>query len=222
MSEAPSRLPMMNFVSSSSSATEPTFLQQIARQTRGLATPANFLDGFAFLGARWAAPRLDTWPGLIVGAGSYVSDVVDGKIARATGTTSHIGDLIDHVGDKPKVGYALYYIWKKRLAERPLVAAVAAYNAVTASVTIYDRLTNSVARIEVTRDGKRAMFTSATGVGLQTIATKMRESRPMTAQAMTWFGRSLGFGGLLVFGLPTIRQYWRIATVGQTLGADPT
>jgi phosphatidylglycerophosphate synthase len=188
-----------------------TVLQRIAQNTNGFVTPANVLDAGAFFGAKWSGPRLDTWPGIVVGIVSYVSDIGDGKIARATGTSSHIGDLIDHIGDKPKIGYALYHIWTKRLADRPLVAAVAAYNAVTASITVYDRLSSGSLRVEVRTSGKRAMFTTATGVGIQTIGTKVDESRDRVGRLLRLCGALLGYSGLLIFGLPTIRQYWQMA-----------
>src|SRR5579875_1739416 len=117
----------------------PTALQALAAKTHGVLTPANILDGAAFFGAAWAGPRFDTWPGVLVAMASYGADAVDGTLARATGTASQVGELLDHVGDKPKVGLAIYYIWKMRLADRRLLAAVAAYNTVTASITVYDR-----------------------------------------------------------------------------------
>jgi phosphatidylglycerophosphate synthase len=188
-----------------------TGLQRIARQTRGVVTPANLLDGAAFLGALWAGPRLENWPGLVAGIASYSSDVVDGKIARATGTASSLGDMIDHVGDKPKIAYALYHIWRMRLADRPLLVTVATYNAVTASITVYDRLANGTSRIEVTTQGKRAMFATATGVGVQTVATKISRTRPKLGRALNVGGAVLAYLGVTVFGPATIRQYWRSA-----------
>jgi len=188
-----------------------TFVQRLAQRSNGLVTPANVLDGAAFVGAGWSAPRLDTWSGLVVGVASYASDILDGKIARATGTTSYLGDLIDHVGDKPKIAYALYHIWRKGLADRPLVAAVAAYNGATASIAVYDRLANGASRVEVTKDGKRAMFTSASGVGMQTIAARLDPTRPQAARVLRLSGAVLGYAGLLIFGVPTLRQYWHMA-----------
>jgi phosphatidylglycerophosphate synthase len=190
---------------------EEAALQRVARATHGLLTPANLLDALAFVGAKWSGPRLDTWPGLMAGMASYVADMADGKIARATGTASHVGELVDHVGDKPKIGYALYWIWKKELADRRLIAAVATYNAVTASITVYDRVSSGTPQVAVGRSGKRAMFATATGIGLQTIATKVSQQHAGSGRLLRSGGAALAWSGLLVYGLPTIRGYWRMA-----------
>jgi phosphatidylglycerophosphate synthase len=190
---------------------EEAALQRVARATHGLLTPANLLDALAFVGAKWSGPRLDTWPGLMAGMASYVTDMADGKIARATRTSSHVGELVDHVGDKPKIGYALYWIWKKELADSRLIAAVATYNAVTASITIYDRLSRGTSQVVVGRSGKRAMFATATGIGLQTIATKVSQQHAGPGRVLRRGGAALAWSGLVVYGLPTIRGYWRMA-----------
>jgi phosphatidylglycerophosphate synthase len=186
-------------------------LQQIAGRTGGIVTPANVLDGVALLGAKWSGPRLETWPGILAGIASYTADMADGSIARRTGTASRVGDIVDHVGDKPKVAYALFHIWRKGLADRPLIAATAVYNGVTASITVYDRVSKGSSHVEVSKPGKRAMFTSATGVGMQTIASKVAVHRPAAGAALRSAGAAIGYSGLLIFGLPTIRQYWRMA-----------
>jgi phosphatidylglycerophosphate synthase len=201
---------------------EPTVLQRIAQRSGGVVTPANLLDGLAFVGAAWSGPRFETWGGIAVGAFAYLSDVVDGTLARATGTESSVGELVDHVGDKPKVAFALWHIWRRRLAGRRLVAAVAAYNLVTASITVFDRLANETPRIEVTREGKRAMFTTATGIGVQVVASKLRSSHPVVSRTIEVSATSLGYAGLVLYGLPTIGQYYRMATgsAPSTEGAD--
>lgn len=193
-----------------------TILQEIADSTYGVVTPANALDAAAFLGAAWAAPRLATWPGIAAAVASYGADIADGKLARATGTTSRVGDLIDHIGDKPKVAFALYHIWTQRLADRRLVAAVAAYNAATASLTVYDRLANGTSHVEVTSAGKRAMFATVTGIGCQAIATKLSETHPAAGRALRRGAGALVCAGLAAYGLPAIRQYWRAATGART------
>jgi phosphatidylglycerophosphate synthase len=203
---------------------EPTPLQALAAKTRGVVTPANILDGAAFLGAVWAGPRFDTWPGVLVAVASYGADAVDGALARATGTASRVGDLVDHVGDKPRVGLALYHIWKRRLADRRLLAAVAAYNALTALITVYDRLSNGSPRVEVTREGKRAMCSTVAGIGLQTVAAQVGRTRPRAGRTIRQVGAVMVCTGLVRYGVPTIRQYWRLATGGsdaRLLGTVP-
>ena len=96
-------------------------LQRLAAETGGVVTPANLLDVVALVGAWWAGPRLGSWKGYAVGAPSYFADLADGIIARRTGTVTPVGEIMDHVvGDKPKIFWAAWHIWRPRLADRPL------------------------------------------------------------------------------------------------------
>jgi phosphatidylglycerophosphate synthase len=191
-------------------------LQRIAEYTHGVVTPANLLDVVAIVGVGWAAPRLDTWPGIAVGAPSYVADVFDGIIARRTNTASWVGEIMDHVvGDKPKVLYGLLQIWRMRLADRPLVAAVATYNAANAVVTGYDWLRNAEPQISVTPRAKRAMFTTTVAVGLQVIAHKIAETHTRLGNGLSSSAAVLGYGGVVLLGVPTTRDYWRMARAGK-------
>ena len=101
-------------------------LQRLAAGTGGVVTPANLLDVVALVGAWWAGPRLGSWKGYAVGAPSYFADLADGIIARRTGTVTRVGEIMDHVvGDKPKIFWGAWHIWRLRLADRPLIATVA-------------------------------------------------------------------------------------------------
>lgn len=195
--------------------TEPTTLQRIARQTHGVVTLSNALDLAAMAGVAWAAPRIDTWTGYVVGASSYFADVADGIIARRTGTTSMVGEIMDHVvGDKPKLFYGFFHIWRLGLADRSLLAAVAGYNVANALVTGYDWASNTEPQVQVTTAGKRAMFSTAVGVGVQVLGTNLSRTHPGAGRTLRGLGRLLSWTGLVVYGIPTTRQYWQAARQG--------
>ena len=190
-------------------------VEHLADLTHGVVTPANVLDVVAMAGVAWSAPRLDRWAGVAVAAPSYLADVADGVIARRTHTASSFGEVMDHVvGDKPKLFYGLYHIWRQRLADRPLLGLVAAYNAANAAVTGYDWLRNAEPQVHPTPTAKRAMFASAAGVGLQVIAVGVARTHPKAGSVLRWTGAATGYLGVVVLGVPTTRGYWRVARSG--------
>lgn len=189
-------------------------LQRLAAATGGVVTPANLLDVVAFLGAWWAGPRLGSWKGYAVGAPSYFADLADGIIARRTGTVTRVGEIMDHVGDKPKIFWAAWHVWRQRLADRPLIATVAAYNVANAAVTGYDLLRNAEPRIFPDRRAKWAMMTTATGMGIQVAASNADRTHPRLARALYACGAVSSYGGVAFFGLPTTVRYWQTARSG--------
>lgn len=189
-------------------------LQRLAAATGGVVTLANLLDVVAFVGAWWAGPRLATWKGYAVGAPSYFADLADGIIARRTGTVTRVGEIMDHVGDKPKIFWAAWHIWRLRLADRPLIATVAIYNVANAVVTGYDLLRNTEPRIFPDRRAKWAMMTSATGMGIQVAATNAERTHPRLARALHACGAISSYGGVAFLGTPTTVGYWRVARTG--------
>ncbi len=193
----------------------PTLFERAAKRTHGVVTPANALDVVAMAGVAWSASRLDRWSGIGVAAASYLADVADGVIARRTNTSSRVGELVDHVGDKPKVLWGVREIWRLELADKPLLAAVACYNLANAALTTFAVVANEEPQIEVTRRAKRAMFATTTGVGVQVIGHKIAETSPRAGCLVRWVGTALGYGGVLFLGVPTTRDYWNMAWQGK-------
>lgn len=204
-------------------ATDPerprTVLERIAQRTHGVVTPANALDVLAMVGVSWSAPRLDRWSGIAVAVPSYLADVADGMIARRTNTSSRFGELVDHVGDKPKVFLGLRAIWRLGIADKRLLAAVGCYNLANAALACYDVAVNEEPQIEVTRRAKRAMFATTTGVGVQAIGHKIAETSPRLGRLVIWGAALLGYGGVLAFGVPTTVDYWNMARRGKRRAA---
>lgn len=189
-------------------------LQRLAAATGGVATLANLLDLVALVGAWWAGPRLGSWKGYAVGAPSYFADLADGIIARRTGTVTRVGEIMDHVGDKPKIFWAAWHIWRLRLADRPLIATVAVYNVANAALTGYDLLRNDEPRVFPDRRAKWAMMTTATGMGVQVAATNAERTNPRLARALHACGAISSYGGAALFGIPTTVGYWQTARNG--------
>lgn len=189
-------------------------LQRVAAATGGVVTLANVLDVLAFVGAWWAGPRLGTWKGYAVGAPSYFADLADGIIARRTGTVTRVGEIMDHVGDKPKIFWAAWHVWRLRLADRPLIATVAVYNVTNAAVTGYDLVRNAEPQVFPDRRAKWAMMTTATGMGIQVAATNAQRTYPRLARALRTCGAISSYGGVALFGIPTTVGYWQTARRG--------
>lgn len=202
-------------VSPTDTGVSPTRFERTAQRTHGVVTPANVLDVLAMGGVAWSASRLDRWSGIAVAAASYLADVADGVIARRTNTSSRIGELVDHVGDKPKVLWGVREIWRLGLADKPLLAAVACYNVANAALTSFDVIVNEEPQIQVTRRAKRAMFATTTGVGVQVIGHKVAETYPRVGRLVRWAGAALGYGGVLFLGVPTTHDYWTMARQGK-------
>jgi len=186
-------------------------LQRLAAATGGVVTLANLLDVAAFVGAWWAGPRLGSWKGYTVGAPSYFADLADGIIARRTGTVTRVGEILDHVGDKPKIFWAAWHVWRLRLADRPLIATVAVYNVANAAVTAYDLVRNAERAVFPDRRAKWAMMTTATGMGVQVAATNAKRTHPRLARALHACGATSSYGGVALFGIPTTVGYWKAA-----------
>lgn len=185
--------------------------QQIAEATGGVVTPANAIDAGAFALAAKFVPKLDSWRGIAAVAVSYASDVVDGKVARATGTSNELGAAVDAVGDKIKTTYAAYHIAKMNLASKPLLAAVALQNVANAGATVYDSLVNDKSKVDVSKAGKYSTFSNSLGIGLQVIGTELEKNDPQRARNARVAGAVVGWGGLAVFGVRATRDYWRQA-----------
>ncbi len=195
-------------------ADTPSPLQRLAASTGGVVTLANLLDVVAFVGAWWAGPRLGSWKGYAVGAPSYFADLADGIIARRTGTVTRLGEILDHVGDKPKIFWAAWHVWRLRLAYRPLIATVAVYNVANAAVTGYDLVRNAEPGVFPDRRAKWAMMTTATGMGVQVAATNAERTHPRLARALHACGAISSYGGVALFGIPTTVGYWKAARNG--------
>lgn len=186
--------------------------QRVAEATGGVLTPANAIDALAFVAAIKQAPRLDTKEGVVALAVSYTADLVDGAVARATGTSSEVGAAVDAAGDKLKTAFTAFHIGRLGVASRPLLTAVAVHNAANAGATIYDRVKNDESKLELSKAGKYSAFSNSLGIGLQVIGSSLaRGGHEKSARFVRRAGAATVLSGLAVYGVPATIQYWREA-----------
>ncbi len=191
---------------------EQTQLQRVAEATNGVVTPSNVIDAAAFGAAIKYAPELNTPKGIAWVAASYAADVIDGKIARMTGTTSELGAAVDAVGDKIKTAYVAYHIAKLDLVPRPLLGAVLFQNVANAGAKAYDAIRNDESKLTVSQAGKYGAFSNNLGAGLHVIATELDKTNPNRARQARLAGDVVAWGGLAIFGMKATVGYWKEAT----------
>ncbi len=188
---------------------DPNIFQKIASATHDIVTPANLIDAVAFGVAMKYMSKLDTTKGVGMVAGSFLADVVDGTVARATGTASAFGAKVDAGGDKIKIASGLYHIHRLDLASPALLATVGLYNASNAGAVIYDKKFNQNPGMEVSKDGKYSVFASCMGIGLQVIGSHLEtHDKPKLGQFAKTAGAGIAVGGIAKWGLPATKGYW--------------
>ena len=102
--------------------------------------------------------KIDTAEGLAECAVGRLADVLDGKIARMTGQTSNFGAALDATTDKIVMAKILYEMYKKGLAPKKVLVAVAAPNLINALATgITNLRSDEKAETRPTKSGKLAM-----------------------------------------------------------------
>jgi phosphatidylglycerophosphate synthase len=190
----------------------PNNWQRIAIATNDWATPANAIDAVAFGMAMHAASRLDTPAGIIEACAALMADFVDGKVARATGTSSDIGEAIDAGLDKVKLGRYLVSAWKDNLAPKLLLAGVAAPNIANTAITVYDRRRNVHPQVHPNDDGKKGIWWEQWGLGLHVIGNVVEKKQPAAGKALKTAGTAMSVYGIYR-GLKATRAYWRMANV---------
>ena len=145
----------------------PNNWQLIARTTKGIVTPANAIDTVAIAGAKYGIDHLDSTKGRLITALSFTTDFFDGRIARATGTQSPLGEAVDAGGDKLKLAYGAVKLWRAGLVDKPLLTAVVAQNTANAGLTLADRKLNQKPAIHPTKIGKLSFFAQELGIELK-------------------------------------------------------
>lgn len=144
--------------------------QEIATNTHDVVTPANAISLAGFALASYGAQRMDTLPGVLVMGTGRVLDMVDGKVARATGTSSALGEMVDATLDKSAVAIMAYNAVKKDIVPRPVIASIVVQNIANTALTLYDRVKNDEPQIHPNRDGKHTMFAQNAAIGFFCLA----------------------------------------------------
>lgn len=173
--------------------------QRISEATNHVVTPANAIDAVAFAGAMYGLNELDSWKGIMTTCASFMADFVDGKVARATGTQSALGEAVDVTGDKIKLAFGLYKIWKLGLAPKPLILTIAAQNGINVALTAVDRSVNKQdPLIHPSQFGKKAIFMQQWALGLHVIGSEVSKQNEKRGRMMKLAGNVLGAAGVVV------------------------
>lgn len=194
--------------------------QNISEKTNNYITMSNIVDVVAIAGAMWSVSdnRLSTKIGRSIAAGSYLADWVDGPIARYLGTTSQVGDYLDHIGDKAKLGYALYQFNKQTIGNNKINLIVGAYNLANTCLTTYDRLVNVEPQIAVNKakHARKAFFLGSLAIGAGVASTELSKSDRYNhlAKYADMIGVIATGVGIGVYGTPTIKDYYKLAHQG--------
>lgn len=189
------------------SKVENVFLEtsrHIAESTNDVITPANLISFAGLVSVLRGAKSLDTWEGVLKTSGGLAVDVLDGKVARYTGTNSALGEKIDATFDKVKIGYFVTHLWRQNSAPKGLIKAVVAQNGLNTAITLYDQLRNEEQKVHPSKAGKHGMFAQSTGLGLHAIGSKLKEAHPSTGAIIKMLGSLVGFSGV---ALSTLASY---------------
>lgn len=170
--------------------------QAVADATNNIVTPANAIDVAAFGLAMHGADRLDSWSGIAESGVSLIADLVDGKIARATGTASEIGEALDAGGDKIKLAKFILRVWQEERAPNSLLAAVTAQNLANVAITAYDRHHNETPQVHSSPDGKKAIFLQQVGLGMHVIGEKLSTKQERASGLFKRMGSIVGWAGV--------------------------
>jgi phosphatidylglycerophosphate synthase len=146
----------------------------------------------------------------IVGVGlSFGGDMIDGPIARRTGTTGWFGKIMDHVGDKPKVLWSMWHMYRLGLVPKDITALTVGQQAATMAAVVYDRVCSDTPQIGVSVEGEHHMAGLTVGNSLHAIGADFgRHGHPKAEQRLKTFGSVLVRGSTAVLGVPSTQQYW--------------
>ncbi len=184
--------------------------QAIAEATHDIATPSNGLSlaGFGFV--MHGASRLNTWSGLIETGAGFVADIYDGKLARATGTNSDLGEKVDASLDKIKTGYFATRLLVENKAPRHLIYSIIGQNVINAGITLYDQKKNPIQNVHPIKAGKYGMFAQNAGLGLHAVGSKLAETHPKYGRATKILGTTVAYSGVTL-SLLASKEYARQA-----------
>lgn len=191
--------------------------QDIARATNDILTPSNVIDGASMVGAKYSLDRLDSWQGITGAAASFLTDLVDGKIARATGTSSPLGEAVDAAGDKIKMAYGLIKINQLELAPKALVRAVATRNSLNAILSTADQVANGHNhKLHSSKLGQITIFLEQLAIGAHVIASQMDKNDIRDTKQLKLAANIIGWGGGVALGTLATINYARALRAPRT------
>lgn len=190
------------------------FWQQVSENTGTIVTPSNIIDAIAGVGAVYGIRNIDKPKGVLAVGASFGADAIDGPLARWLGTVSPLGEKIDAVGDKIKLGYGILRLWQHDQADKPLLASVAIQNSANAVITIADRLSDGEPVLHSSKIGKRSFMTQEIGLGLNIAGKALsKNNHPKIGEKLRFGGNIVGFSGVALGSIATAGYFnkWRSA-----------
>jgi phosphatidylglycerophosphate synthase len=157
------------------------------------------------------ARRIDTPFGIAEVAVGRSLDLVDGPVARSLDQTSELGAAIDATTDKLAGLAILVNEWRKDVAPRSALLAIAAQNLLSGAATVAAQHRYPDQELRPSRDGKRAMFAQNVALGAYAISHVVAERRPRAAQVLRGLGHVATVVGVGHYGLRATAGYIRRA-----------
>ncbi len=105
-----------------------------------------------------------TFKGFVAFTIGSIMDALDGKLARATGGETQLGKIVDHTGDKIKVLYTIWNMYKAGTAPRSVLGGIAAFNAINAACSIKTHIDSPDMSQVPEKSGKIAMAMEVTSL----------------------------------------------------------
>ena len=157
------------------------------------------------------ARRLDSPLGLLEVAAGRSLDLADGAVARALDQTSEAGAAIDAVADKAAGLALLVGEWRRDIAPRTALAAIAIQNAANGVATYVAQRRHPEAELRPSRDGKHAMFAQNIALGAYAAGNLLQQSRPRPARLLRGLGHLATVVGVGYYGSRATAGYVRRA-----------
>lgn len=154
------------------------------------------------------ARRIDTREGKIKVAAGRAGDLLDGFAARRLDMSSDAGAIADVVSDKLGMLAIGVGMWRHDIAPKPVLAAIAAKNAVNAAATLHNGLNDAEKRaIRPPKAGKLSMAADTISLLAFAVADELEPDTPEydIARALGWTAAGVG----LVAGAIAADRYIR-------------
>ena len=144
---------------------EPTTILRTRRPScKEVLTAPNAISVAGYLLVLSGTTRMTTARGVASIVAGRASDLIDGTVARATGTTSDFGAGLDASLDKLGMATILTGAWLHRSMPRPAILAMILHNALNATATVIHARRWPEDPLRQTRVGKVVMFAEEVGV----------------------------------------------------------
>ena len=185
--------------------------QRVAEATHNVVTPANAITtasaAMVFDGIR----QMDRPIGLAKIAAGRALDILDGKVARATGTASELGEMFDATADKLQIGALLLKGAEKGIIPKPAALYIGAQNFSNALLSIQARRTGRT--IHPNKSGKHTMFAQCTAIVGYIAASQLENAGLNRAAKVTSLVAHTALSASVILGVKATHAYAKDAGI---------